>query len=87
MILKIYILECQCISDKEQKKQRRNTPISFISRAVLDSCYLYEYLVDKMKRGSVIIARFLGKAKDGKEDKRDINYDPSIQLHTLFSIN
>ena len=40
-----------------------------------------------MKRGSVIIARFLGKAKDGKEDKRDINYDPSIQLHTLFSIN
>ena len=33
-----------------------------------------------MKHGSVVIARFLGKAKDGKEDKRAPNDDPSIQF-------
>jgi len=65
------------ISGGEQKKRKEkkcNTPFSITGRTALDSTHYLD------ERGSVVIARFLSKAKDGKEDERDPNHEPPIQF-------
>ena len=70
----------------ENKQKRWNTLFRFIasatSRASLSSYYLWKNLEDRLKHGSVVIACFLGKARDGEEDERAPNYDPAIQFET-----
>lgn len=59
-------------------------PFSITARAApsLDSCYHYEALDDRLDYGSVVIARFLSKSKDDKEDNYTPDHDPASQFES-----